>query len=66
MLLVGECSRGEVQEIIGMKERTASRLIVELLKRGFLVSKSRVGVIRLRIGASMAPYLFPDLVPQRD
>ncbi len=65
LLLSGECARGKVPEIIGMKERTASRVISELLKRNFIASDSKAGPIRLKIGASMASYLFPMLVPER-
>jgi len=63
LLLSGECVRGKIPEIIGMKERTASRVISELLKRNFIASDSKAGPIRLKIGASMASYLFPMLVP---
>lgn len=66
LLLSGECTRGKVPEIIGMKERTASRVISELLKRNFIVSDSIAGPIRLKIGSSMASYLFPMLVPEID
>jgi len=64
LLLSGECARGKVPEIIGMKERTASRVISQLLKRNYIVSDSKAGPIRLKIGASMASYLFPMLVPE--
>ncbi len=66
LLLSGECSRGKIPEIIGMKERTASRVISELLKRNFIDSDTKAGSIRLKIGASMASYLFPMLVPQKE
>ena len=66
LLLSGECVRGKIPEIIGMKERTASRVISELLKRNFIVSDSKAGPIRLKIGSSMASYLFPMLVPEMD
>ncbi|WP_457743578.1 Fic family protein [Sulfurimonas sp.] len=66
LLLSGECVRGKIPEIIGMKERTASRVIAELLKRNFIASDSKAGPIRLKIGASMASYLFPMLVPEQD
>ena len=66
LLLSGECTRGKVPEIIEMKERTASRVISELLKRNFIASDSKAGAIRLKIGASMASYLFPMLVPEID
>ena len=66
LLLSGECARGKVPKIIGMKERTASRVISQLLKRNFIASDSKAGAIRLKIGASMASYLFPMLVPEVD
>jgi len=66
LLLSGECARGKIPEIIGMKERTASRVIAELLKRNFIASDTKAGAIRLKIGASMASYLFPMLVPEQD
>lgn len=66
LLLSGECVRGKIPEIIGMKERTASRVIAELLQRKFIESDSKAGPIRLKIGASMASYLFPMLVPEKE
>ena len=64
LLLVGECTRGKVADILDVKDRTASRVISELLKRDYLASSSRVAPIRLKIGASLASYLFPSLVPE--
>ena len=49
-----------------MKERTASRVTSELLKRNFIESDTKAGAIRLKIGASMALFLFPMLVPERE
>ena len=66
LLLSGECNRGMVPEIISMKERTASRVISELLKRNFIISDSKSGPIRLKINSSMASYLFPMLVPEKE
>ncbi|QSZ43148.1 Fic family protein (plasmid) [Sulfurimonas aquatica] len=66
LLLSGECARGKIPEIIGMKDRTASRVIAELLKRNFIESDSKAGPIRLKIGASMASFLFPMLVPEAE
>jgi len=66
LLLSGECTRGKVPEIIGMKDRTASRIISELLKRNFIMSDSKAGPIRLKINSSMASYLFPMLVPEKE
>jgi len=66
LLLSGECNRGKIPEIIGMKDRTASRVISELLKRNYIESNTKAGPIRLKIGVSMASYLFPMLVPEKD
>lgn len=65
LLLNGECKRGKIAQIIDMKERTASRVTAELLKRNFIESDSKASPIRLKIGASMASFLFPTLVPEK-
>lgn len=65
LLLNGECKRGKIAQIIEMKERTASRVTAELLKRNFIESDSKASPIRLKIGASMASFLFPTLVPEK-
>lgn len=66
LLLSGECTRGKIPEIIGMKDRTSSRVISELLKRNFIISDSKSGPIRLKINSSMSSYLFPMLVPEKE
>ncbi|NOQ30576.1 MAG: Fic family protein [Helicobacteraceae bacterium] len=65
LLLKGECKRGEVAKVMGIKDRTASRAISELLKRDFIESDSRLGSLRLKIKVSMSSYLFPSLVPEQ-
>jgi Fic family protein len=64
LLLHGECTRGEVRKVIGKSESLATKLTKHLLEREFVVSDTPRGAIRLKINASMASYLFPELVPE--
>lgn len=65
LLLYGEIPRGRVPALIGAKERKSSGVIKELLARGYLVSDTAKGAIRLKIGSRLANYLFPELVPDK-
>ena len=64
LLLHGECTRGEVRKVVGKSESLATKLTKHLLEREFVVSDTPRGAIRLKINASMASYLFPELVPE--
>ena len=64
LLLHGECTRGEVRKVIGKSESLATKLTKHLIEREFIVSDTPRGAIRLKINASMASYLFPELVPE--
>lgn len=64
LLLHGECTRGEIREVIGKSESLATKLTKSLLEREFVISDTPRGPIRLQINSSMASFLFPDLVPQ--
>ena len=64
LLLYGECTRGEVRKVIGKSESLATKLTKQLIERGFVVSDTPRGAIRLKINASMASFLFPELVPE--
>ncbi len=64
LLLHGKCTRGEVRKIIGKSESLATKLTKHLIEREFIVSNTPRGAIRLKINASMASYLFPELVPE--
>ena len=48
LLIRGDLARGDVAKVIGMKDRTASTLITQLLSTGILRSPSAKG--RLHIG----------------
>lgn len=63
LLLVGEIPRGQVKNIIGTKDRTASSLIKELLELDYIESTSPKSPIRLKLNSFFASYLFPGLVP---
>lgn len=63
LLLSGECARGEVKKIIGKSDRTATSLISELTKQGYVTSDIPKGPIRLVITSAMASFLFPQLYP---
>lgn len=64
VFLRGEISRGEIQHIIGMPERSARRVTSRLLEKGLLVSDSEKGPVMLGFPASMVGYYFPRLYPE--
>jgi Fic family protein len=65
LLIVGEMPRGKVIDIIGLKERTASTLIKELIQMDFLESDTPKGAIRLKFNSHFASYIFPELIPPK-
>jgi Fic family protein len=65
LLIQGELQRGKVKEIIGEKDRTATTLIKTLLEMDYLASDSSKGAIRLKLNASFASYLMPELIPSK-
>ena len=64
VFLRGEISRGEVSGIVGMADRSARRVLSQLLKEGYLVSDSEKGPVRLGFPASVVGYYFPMLYPE--
>jgi Fic family protein len=64
VFLRGEIPRGEIPSIIGMPERSARRVVSRLLEKGYLVSDSEKGPVRLGFPASMVGYYFPRLYPE--
>jgi len=65
--LVGAlCQRGELARVdaavaMGLKPRTASVAIRQLIDTGLVVSSSEKGKLRLHFGAASADVLFPRL-----
>jgi Fic family protein len=64
LLIKGELKRSLVGKIIGKSDRTASRLIKQLLDNGLIKSKSHKSPISLNINPRFASYLFPELFPE--
>ena len=64
LIIKGEIKRGEVQKVTGLKESASTKLIRELLKRGFIQSDTPKGEIRIKFSAKFAMRLFPDLIPE--
>jgi hypothetical protein len=63
LLNVGPLPRGEVARVANTSDRTARRLVNELVEEGFAVSATQRGDLLPRIPAHAAPYLLPQLFP---
>lgn len=62
--LRGEIPRGEAARITGKPERSARRVLKDLLDKSLLVSDSEKGAVRLAFPAKVAAYYFPQLYPE--
>lgn len=62
--LRGSVSRGEVGAMLGVSERTASRLIAALLEGRVVESAGHRDPLRLAFSAQTAGYYFPRLYPE--
>ena len=63
VFLRGEISRREVARIIGKTDRTARKVIGQLLREGYLVSPSPKGKLQIGFPSRAAAAYFPDLYP---
>lgn len=63
-LLRGEYPRGEAARITGRPERTARRILRDLLDQHLLTADSEKGPVRLAFPAKVAGYYFPRLYPE--
>jgi Fic family protein len=63
-LIRGEFERGEVSRITGLPERTARRLLNDVLNVGLLASETPKGAVSLRFPAEALEDLFPRLYPR--
>jgi Fic family protein len=63
-LIRGEFERGEITRITGLPERTARRVLDEILKAGLLASETPKGVVSLRFPVDALEDLFPRLYPR--
>jgi len=63
-LMRGEFERGDIERITGLPERTARRVLSELIELGLLASETPKGKVSLRFPAHALEELFPRLFPQ--
>lgn len=63
-LIRGEFERGEIERITGLPERTARRILADLLSLGLLGSETPKGKVSLRFPADALEDLFPRLYPR--
>lgn len=63
-LVRGEIDRGEATRITGLPERTARRVMNDVIEAGLLASDTPKGAVSLRFPASSLEILFPRLYPE--
>lgn len=63
-LFRGEFERGEIERISGLPERSARRLLADVIELGLLGSDTPKGRVSLRFPAAALEELFPRLYPQ--
>jgi Fic family protein len=63
-LLRGEFERGEIERITGLPERSARRVLNDVIGLGLLASDTPKGKVSLRFPAHALEILFPRLYPQ--
>ena len=64
VLLRGEVPRGEASRITGRPERTARRILKDLLDKKLLGSEFEKGAVHLALPARVVGYYFPRLYPE--
>jgi Fic family protein len=63
-LIRGQFERGEIGRITGLPERTARRVLNDVLQAGLLASETPKGAVSLRFPAEALEDLFPRLYPR--
>ena len=63
-LFRGEFERGEIERVTGLPERTARRVLTEVIDLGLLASDTPKGKVSLRFPAHALEDIFPRLFPQ--
>ena len=63
-LVRGEFERGEITRITGLPERSARRVLADVLELGLLASDTAKGKVSLRFPAHALEEMFPKLYPQ--
>ncbi len=64
VLLRGEVPRGEASRITGKAERTARRILKDLLEKRLLSAETEKGPVRLSFPTRAVGYYFPRLYPE--
>lgn len=64
VLMRGEVERGAVPAIVGLPERTARRVLRDVLDEGLVGSETPKGPVSLRFPAAALEVLFPSLYPE--
>jgi hypothetical protein len=60
----GEFERGEAERITGLPERSARRVLTDVIGLRLLASSTPKGKMSLRFPADVLEFLFPRLYPQ--
>lgn len=63
-LIRGSFERGDVPRITGLPERSARRVLSEVVKGGLLASETEKGAVSLRFPADALETVFPRLFPE--
>lgn len=63
-LLIGEFERGRASEITGYKDRTARKVLSELVEKKLLISNTPKGAVRLNFPFEVVEHWFPRLYPE--
>ena len=63
-LIRGEVDRGEITRITGLPERSARRVLSDVVAEGLLASDTPKGAVSLRFPAATLETLFPRLYPE--
>jgi Fic family protein len=63
VLVRGQIERGDASRITGLPERSARRVLIELVHQGMLASTTPKGPVSLRFPAHSLEILFPRLYP---
>jgi Fic family protein len=63
-LIRGQFERGEISRITGLPERTARRVLNDVIAAGLLASETPKGAVSLRFPAEALEILFPRLFPE--
>ena len=63
VLMRGEVERGDASRITGLPERTARRVLNEVISEGLLASETPKGPVSLRFPTATLELLFPKLYP---